>query len=357
MSTATLPNETLGRPSDRSSGNPFDDLYYVFSEAGTTLLTPDEEYALAEGLWTARRRLRLALVWSEMPSRRTDRLPRTRPHRAPIPPGLRKRLLASEKKTRHILESGTPLAPWLRSLLSRELETIESSREKLLRHNLRLVAWVAKGFQRKGLELLDLFQEGSIALLWSIDRYDPARGTRLSTFASHAIKLGIVRALADKGRTVRIPNYRLREVVETSSARGRLLQELGREPRADEIASEANLDRESLDELLAAVRPTVSLHAPLGGTELTLSDVMTDAALSPLARVENLEARELALRGLRRLPKRERSIVAMRYGLEGAEEKSYEHIGRSLGISRERTRQLENAARNKLRQWIESGAR
>lgn len=354
MSTATFPSTS---PTRSSHGSPFGDLGYVFSEAGTALLSPSEEHDLAERIWTARRRLRLALVWSEMPATRTDRLPTTRPHRAPIPPGLRKRLLESEQKARRLLASGARVAPWLRALLSQELETIESSRETLLRRNLRLVAWIAKGFQRKGLELVDLFQEGSIALLWSIDRYDPARGTRLSTFASHAIRLGIVRALADKGRTVRIPNYRLREVIETSSARGRLLQDLGREPDADEIATEANLDRESLEELLAAVRPMVSLDAPLAGTELTLSDVLPDMTLSPLARAEHREAKELARRALGRLSKRERSIVAMRYGLEGTDERSYEHIGRSLGISRERTRQIENAARQKLRQWIESGVR
>jgi RNA polymerase sigma factor (sigma-70 family) len=357
MSTASLNVPTKGHTRTPGS-NPFDDLSYVFAEAGTSLLTPAEERELAERIWMARRRLRLALVWSEGLRRPTDLLPHTRPHRAPIPPGLRKRLLDSEKKARQLLKNPKALGAGMRSLLSRELGLVEESRERLLRRNLRLVAWIAKGFQRKGLELLDLFQEGAIALLWSIDRYDPARETRLSTFASHAIKLGIIRALADKGRTVRIPNYRLREVIETSSARGRLLQELGREPRVDEIASETDVERKSLDELMAAVRPTVSLDAPIAGTELTLSDVMPDfEALSPLDRAERLEAKERARGALRRLSQREQRIVAMRYGLLDCEEKSYEDIGRSLGISRERTRQLENAARGKLRQWIESGVR
>jgi RNA polymerase sigma factor (sigma-70 family) len=339
---------------------PFDGLNRVFSVAGKTLLSAEEERALAERLWQSRRRLRVFMVLGTL-GRAPGGAPslEVKPHTAPLSPGLRKRLLASEKEARALLErfnrSGERNDP-LRRRISRELAILEETRETLLSRNLRLVAWIAKGFQTKGLDLLDLFQEGAMALLWSIDRFDPARGTRLSTFASYAIRLGIIRALADKGRVVRIPNHRFQEVLETISARARLMQRLEREPRLEEIQQEVDIPREKLEDLIGAVRPMISIDAPFGGAEAPLSDVLLDeASLSPFELAARAEASALTRRALRRLSDRERTIVSMRYGLGGSDERSYEEIGRSLGISRERTRQLETAARGKLRTAIESG--
>ncbi len=336
--------------------SPFDELQYVFNLAGTALLAPAEERALAERLWQGRRRLRVAMVWSGL-GRNREVPPDLKPHTGPLSTGLRKRLIQAEKEARaHLENEEFTTGNDFKDLLSREIDAIEKSRETLLRHNLRLVAWIAKGFQKKGLDLLDLFQEGAIALLWSIDRFDPARETRLSTFASYAIRLGIIRALADKGRAVRIPIYRLKDVVSTSSVRSRLAQQLGREPHFEEIEKEAGMPRESLEEILAAVRPMVSIDAHMPGTDLPFSDVLLDqASPSPFELAARSEASDLAGRALLRLPERERRIVSMRYGLGDTEERSYEDIGHALGISRERTRQLESAARGKLRAVIESG--
>lgn len=339
-----------------SNGNSFQDLTWLFSRTGTTLLKADEEKALAEQLWRSRRRILLALVWSA--GRKSRRLPPVPDvHVRELEVGLRKRLLKAESSARAILlgKRNIPRES-LRPVLVEELGKIDAARGSLFQRNVRLVAWIAKKFQGKGLDLLDLFQEGAIALLWSIDRFDPARGTRLSTFASHAVKLGIVRALADKGRMVRIPNYRLKEVVEASSARTRLVKKLGREPGLDDLESETGLSRESLDELMAAIRPVASIDAPVGGTDVSLSDLMSDATTpSPVELAETAEAAYLTGRALERLPERERRIVKLRYGLNDGDERSYEDIGRILGLSRERTRQLEAAARTKLRAMIEAG--
>lgn len=342
--------------SPATPGSSFQELAWLFSRTGTRLLAAGEEKALAEQLWRSRRRLRLALVWGE--GRKSRRLPaEPSAHRRELPVGLRKRLLKAESTARSIVLGQRRLSrEGLRPVLVEELAKIEAARGSLFQHNVRLVAWIAKGFQGKGLDLLDLFQEGAVALLWSIDRFDPAHGTRLSTFASHAVKLGIVRALADKGRMVRIPNYRLREVVEASSARSRLVKRLGREPGLHELESETGLSRESLEELMAAIRPVASIDAPVAGTELYLSDVMYDASSpSPVEQAETAEAAELTARALEKLPERERRIVKLRYGLNGEDERSFEDIGRILGLSRERTRQLEAAARGKLRAMIEAG--
>jgi RNA polymerase sigma factor (sigma-70 family) len=319
----------------------FDDLQFAFSVAGKTLLQPEEERRLAMSIWESRRRIARTLD-GRKPSV-------TRTHPKPLSPRLKKKLLAAEKEARTVLKSPR-VSSSLGLELSRELSLIEEARGSLLRHNLRLVAWIAKRFERKGMELADLFQEGAIALLWSIDRFDPWRGTRLSTFASHAIQLGIIRALADKGRAVRVPSYRLPEVIAASSARAHLLERTGREPAAEDIEAESGVPRESLEELLPALRPMASLDAPLAGDDRPFSYRVADTnALSPFDRAARSEARELAHLALARLSERDRRIVSMRFGLDEGDESSYEAIGRSMGLSRERTRQLETSARAKLR--------
>jgi len=329
-----------------TQGSSFDDLQYAFSVAGKTLLQPEEERRLAMAIWESRRQIARALD-GRKPSV-------TRAHRRPLSPRLRRKLLAAEREARAHLKSPR-LSSSLGLELSRELSAIEEARGRLLRHNLRLVAWIAKRFEHKGMELADLFQEGAIALLWSIDRFDPARGTRLSTFATHAIQLGVIRALADKGRAVRIPSYRLPEVIAASSARARLKEQTGREPGTEEIEAESGVPREILDDLLPALRPMTSLDAPLGGDDRPFSYRVADtSALSPFDRAARSEARELAQLALARLSERDRRIVSMRFGLDESDESSYEAIGRSMGLSRERTRQLETSAREKLRAVLTS---
>jgi RNA polymerase primary sigma factor len=346
--TSAIPHHTIAR---RDSHAPFDDLKYVFARAGTRLLSPSEETRLAQQMWQGRRRLAVAAAHRRAGVSRP--LPDVAPHLTALTPSLSKRLRRAEEEARGLPErrGGSELT----ELIEAELGRIDAARQELLQRNLRLVAWMAKGFLGKGLDLLDLFQEGCIALLWSIDRFDPARGTRLSTFASYAVRLGLVRALAERGRMVRVPNYRLREVVETHAALAKLRNRLGREPSLTELAKETGLDPENLEQLVAAVRPTVSIDAPVGGTELYLSESLVDPSQrSPFDAAASAEAEQLAVRALARLPERERRIMSMRYGLGDSEERSYEDIGRSLGLSRERTRQLEIAARDKLRHLMQS---
>ena len=335
--------------SKTSDGNPFDSLDYVFSQAFTGLLTPTEEREYSEELWQRRRRVRLAMIWLDSPDVFNDEPPLPAVHRNPIPSGMARRLIATERRARQLVNevSDHPALELVRS----ELARMDELRDQLFHRNLRLIAWIARGYLGKGLELADLFQEGSIALLSSVERFDPAREVRLSTFASHAIRLGLVRALTDRGRPIRVPNYRMREVVETSKARLKLVHKFGREPRRQEIESETGLSGQAIDEILPAVRPLLRFDAPIGGSDAPLSEFLFDGkSRSPFERFQTSERKQRTNKAISSLPSRERKIVAMRYGLAGdGDEHTFEDIGRALGLSRERARQLERSAREKLR--------
>lgn len=330
----------------------FEDLDFVFAQTVTTVLTAEQERSLIETVWQSRRRLALANLWSDNPDLFFGLPPTPAPHRMPLSTGFVRRLIDAEKKAIGIV-AGTSSAGALTNLMKAELDAIALARQTLFEHNLRLVVWVARAFLGKGLELADLFQEGSIVLLRSIDRYDPARGTRLSTFASHSIRLGLVRALTERGRPIRVPSYRMREVIDTTKARGQLVSRLGREPTALELEAETGLEAGTIDEILPAIRPLSSLDAPIAGSSISLSEVLsTSAGSSPYDALVETETVEQTWFALSRLPSREQRVLSMRYGLEGTEEHTYEDIGRTLGLSRERVRQLEKSARGKMRTWL-----
>ena len=337
-----------------SSSDPFHHLDFVFSSVSTDVLTPTEERQLTDELWQRRRRVYLTLLWAENPSLFGSVPPPVKVHREVLTPELVRRISTAEKRARELerslRSSAEGVAPALLETLRDDLRAIDEVRDQLFHRNLRLIAWVARGYLGKGLELPDLFQEGSMALLKSIDRFDPARGVRLSTYATHSIRLGLLRALTDRGRPIRIPNYRFREVVDTSKARSALMERLGREPRMDELEEETGLGREILDDLLPALRSQLPLDAPIGGTTLSLGDTITDrSSVTQFEKLAAIEARTRAGDALSRLPERERAILTMRYGLVDGEELTFDEIGKEIGLSRERTRQLERSAREKLR--------
>ncbi len=334
------------------SGRSFEDLDFVFAQTVTTVLTAEHERSLIETLWQSRRRLALAVLWSENPELFHGLPPKPIPHREPLSSGLMRRLLDAEKKSIELVAE-TSSEGALTRLMKAELDAIALARQTLFEHNLRLVVWVARAFLGKGLDLADLFQEGSIVLLRSIDRYDPTRGTRLSTFASHSIRLGLVRALTERGRHIRVPSYRMREVIDTTKARGQLVSRLGREPTALELEAETGLPTSSIDEILPAIRPLASIDAPIAGSSISLSEVLSDTGgSSPYDELLESETIERTRSALSHLPSREQKVMAMRYGLKGTEEHTYEDIGRTLGLSRERIRQLEKSARGKMRTWL-----
>ncbi|GAB4415382.1 MAG: sigma-70 family RNA polymerase sigma factor [Anaerolineae bacterium] len=228
----------------------------------------------------------------------------------------------------------------------------EAARQELILANTRLVISIAKKYQGRGLPLPDLIQEGNLGLMKAVDRFDPSRGVRLSTYATWWIRQAIARAAGDRGRTIRLPINqgqrwgRLRRMSE------RLAQELGREPTTEELAEEASLTPEQVETTLLAAREPVQLDELVGDEEnRPRADLVADQE-SELP--EEATARQLLVESisflLGALPPREARIIRLRFGLENGDAHSMSQIGQLMGYSRERIRQLQHAALSKLRQ-------
>jgi RNA polymerase sigma factor (sigma-70 family) len=215
------------------------------------------------------------------------------------------------------------------------------------------VVWVAKRFRGRGFDFVDLIQEGNLGLIRAVDRFDPRVGARFSTFATHWIQQGIRRALAEKARTIRIPVNRIPEVRQILSAKTRLGAQLGRAARAPEIARGCGFDVAKVEELLKAIGTIQSIDAPIPSTEKLLSDTLADRGQpSPFDEALDVEMRRVVKEVLDELPERQRTILAMRHGIEYPKECTLDEIGDALGLSRERIRQVERTAETAVRDWI-----
>jgi RNA polymerase primary sigma factor len=232
------------------------------------------------------------------------------------------------------------------------IEIGETARQELIMANTRLVISIAKKYQGRGLPLPDLIQEGNLGLMKAVDRFDPGRGVRLSTYATWWIRQSIARAAGDRGRTIRLPINqgqrwgRLRRVAE------KLAQELGREPTYDELATESGLTPDQVETTLLAAREPVQLDELIGDEEnRPRADLVAD---SEGELPEEAAARQLLVESisflLGALPPREARIIRLRFGLETGDSHSMSQIGQLMGYSRERIRQLQHAALSKLRQ-------
>jgi RNA polymerase primary sigma factor len=265
--------------------------------------------------------------------------------------------------------SGDPIRLYMREIGQVPLLTIKeeivlakrikrgdaAAREHMIRANLRLVVKIARGYENYGLPLLDLISEGNIGLMKAVERFDPNKGAKLSTYAAWWIKQSIKRALADQGKTIRLPVHVVDKLFHIRKCEAQLVELLGREPTDSEIAEELGMKTDQVrDYRKASIAPT-SLDAKLGDDDTNrFADIVADPnATAPYQQAVEDSDNQILGEVINTLSPREQTILKLRFGLGGNDEKTLEEVGEQFGVTRERIRQIQDEALKKLRKRIQ----
>jgi len=328
---------------------------YLKSLEKISLLTPEKEVELAKRIKEGERQVKLletktnrlkAKIYSPVP-KNGDRKPNNghkHAHKAKGRNGKRPKLTPAEKREQTLLYKKV-----LNQYQQAVLET-QQAKNELIQANLRLVVSIAKRYANRGLSFLDLIQEGNLGLMQAMAKFDYTKGYKFSTYASWWIRAAILRAFAEKSRTIRIPNYLFEIKGKLMKSFKDLVKKLGREPTSQELSKDSGIPLHDVDKILNLIEEPISLDMPIGEEDSTLEDLIPDEkSLSPSDSLLEKDLVNQLRKLLSGLSPREEKILRLRFGIGEDGECTLEEIGRQFGLSRERIRQIEAKALERLR--------